>query len=90
MNSIGTILIFFRLTELNSVASCFFIKKNASFKLNDENVNKDNKNSKTTIQKKLTFSAIINNPFLIEYMFFIFQGIYQIAKEIEYTSPKIE
>ncbi len=35
-------------------------------------------------QKKLTFSAMINSSFLIEYMFYIFQGIFQIADQLNY------
>ena len=35
-------------------------------------------------EKKLTFSAMINSSFLIEYMFYIFQGIFQIAGNLDH------
>jgi hypothetical protein len=47
--------------------------------------NKENEN-----EKKLTFSAIINSSFLIEYMYYIFQGIYKIANHLDHSSQEIK
>ena len=79
-----------RFTELNLIANLFFDQSMETNNSDDKTkilLNEINDSSleteKIKCNTKKTFSEMINNSFLMEYMFYIFQGIFKIAKEID-------
>ena len=45
---------------------------------------KPNQQEDDKSEKKLSFSSLINSSFLIEYMYYIFQAIFQIAHQLDH------
>ena len=76
----GSILSLVRLFELFDITE-FFSKKNDS---NDEfEINEINSSRDFSKRQTLSSSTIMTNTYLIEYMFFIIQGILSIGREVD-------
>jgi hypothetical protein len=77
--SAGTILALLRLTEIYDVLKC--CKKKKSTELNPDNTINISTNNTEHIMVSSS-SSQVTNTYLIEYMFYIIQGILKIGKEV--------
>jgi hypothetical protein len=77
----GIILAFIRLTEIFNISTMCNKKKNITQIDYNSTINLSINNNEEPINQ--TMSIQMTNTYLIEYMFFIIQGILKIGKEID-------